>query len=66
MRYRLAIYLEPDSRNNLIAALRRLIEDPIRPRTDTGSFRVSPILLLMAVLSASSLVVVLYFSLVRP
>ncbi|HET9281205.1 MAG TPA: hypothetical protein VFR24_04520 [Candidatus Angelobacter sp.] len=66
MRHRLAIYLEPDGWNNLTAALGRLIEDPIRPRTDRGRFRVSPILLLLAVLSAFSLVVVLYFSLVRP
>jgi hypothetical protein len=66
MRERLVIYLEQDTGQSLTAMLRRMVEDPIRPRSDAGRFRTSPILLLLAVLSAFSLAAFLYFSLVRP
>jgi hypothetical protein len=66
MRDRLAIYLEQDTGQSLTAVLRRMVEDPIRPHSDAGCFRISPILLLLAVLSAFSLAAFLYFSLVRP
>jgi len=66
MRDRLATYTEQDNQHSPTAILRRLLEDPIRPRTDKGAFRVSPMLLLLTVLSVFSLATFLYFSLVRP
>ena len=65
MRDRLATFLEQDSRHGLIAMLRRTIEDSIRPFSKKGRFRVSPVLLLLAGLSAFSLVIFLYFSVVQ-
>ena len=66
MRDRLATYTEQDNQHSPTAILQRLLEDPIRPRTDKGAFRVSPMLLLLTVLSVFSLATFLYFSLVRP
>jgi hypothetical protein len=66
MRDRLAIYLEQDTGQSLAAMLRRMVEDPIRPRSEAGRFRISPILLLLSVLWAFSLGAFLYFSLGRP
>jgi len=66
MRDRLAIFVEQDPEQSLTAMLRRLLRDPIRPRTDDGRLRISPVLLLLAVLAAFSFVSFLYFSLVRP
>jgi hypothetical protein len=66
MRDRLASYMGQDNQHSLTAMLRRLLEDAIRPRTDKGGFRVSPILLLLAVLSVFSSVTFLYFSMVHP
>lgn len=66
MRDRLAIYVEQDPQHSLTAMLRRLVRDPIRPRTDDGRLRISPVLLLLAVLATFSFVSFLYFSLVRP
>lgn len=66
MRDRLGIYVEQDLQQSLTAMLRRLLGDPIRPRTDDGRFRISPVLLLLAVLAAFSFVSFLYFSVVRP
>lgn len=65
MRDRLASYLEQDTRHGLTAMLRRMVEDSIRPRTEKGRLRLSPILLLLASLSAFSLVIFLYFSVVQ-
>ena len=62
---RLRTFLEQDSRHGLIAMLRRTIEDSIRPFSEKGRFRVSPVLLLLAGLSAFSLVIFLYFSVVQ-
>jgi len=66
MRDRLAIYLEQDTGQSLTDMLRRMVEDPIRPRSEAERFRISPTLLLLGVLSAFSLGAFLYFSLVRP
>lgn len=66
MRDRLLSYVEEDSAHGLTAVLQRVVEDSIRPRTDKGRLRVSPILLLLASLSAFSLGTFLYFSLVQP
>lgn len=66
MRDRLLSYVEENSDHGLMAMLRRMIEDPIRPRTDRGTFRLSPILLLLMSLSVFSLVTFVYFSVVKP
>jgi hypothetical protein len=66
MRDRLTICVENDTQHSLTATLRRLLRDPIRPRTDNGGFRISPILLLLALLAAFSIVSFVSFSLVRP
>lgn len=65
MRDRLRTFLEQDSRPGLIAMLRRLIEDSIRPRSEKGRLRISTILLLLGGLSAFSLLIFLYFSVVQ-
>lgn len=66
MRDRLLSYLEEDSGQGVTPMLRRVVEDSIRPRTDEGRLRVSPILLLLALLSAFSLATLVYFSVVKP
>jgi hypothetical protein len=66
MRDRLALYLEQDTGQSLTAMLRRMVEDPVCPRSEAGRFRISSILLLLGVLSAFSIGAFLYFSLVRP
>jgi hypothetical protein len=66
MRDKLLTYVEEDKAHSLKAVLRGMVEDSIRPRTGKGSFRVSPILLLLASLSAFSLGTFLYFSMVQP
>ena len=66
MRGRILSYVKEDGIHSLGAVLRRVVEDSIRPRTDEGRLRVSPILLLLASLSAFSIVVFIYFSVVQP
>jgi hypothetical protein len=60
---RLENYLSQEREETLTSALRRLIEDPLRPRTKNGGFRLNPILLLLIVLTALSAGTFLYFSL---
>jgi hypothetical protein len=53
------------NQEELGGVLRRWIEDPVKPKTDKGNLRVSPILVLltaMAVLAGSTF---LFFSLVQ-
>lgn len=66
MRERVGTYFacEPDER--LLASLRRSLEDPLKPRTKNGGFRINPILLLLIVLGAFSVSTFLYLSVLQP
>ena len=64
-RQRLETFLAQDNQESLGATLLRWIEDPLRPRTRNGSFRLNPILLLLGVLAAIALIAFSYFSLVH-
>jgi len=64
-RQRLERFLDQGSQESLGATLLRCIEDPLRPRTRNGRFRLNPILLLLGVLAAIALIAFSYFSLVR-
>jgi hypothetical protein len=66
VRERLRGYIEKNPEESLLAALRRTIEDPLKPRNPNGQFRLDPILLLLAVLIAFSACTFLLFSLVQP
>jgi hypothetical protein len=55
-------YLAQEPEDTLLASLRRWTEDPLRPRSENGSFRLNPILLLLAVLAGFSAGTFLYFS----
>jgi hypothetical protein len=62
MRERLQTRLAQDREEIILASLRRWTEDPLKPRSDNGSFRVNPILLLLAVLGMFSAGTFLYVS----
>jgi len=64
-RQRLERFLLQGTQESLGATLLRCIEDPLRPRTRNGRFRLNPILLLLGVLAAIALIAFSYFSLVR-
>jgi hypothetical protein len=64
-RQRLETFLAQDNQESLGATLLRCIEDPLRPRTRNGRFRLNPILLLLGVLAAIELIAFSYFSWVR-
>jgi hypothetical protein len=64
-RQRLETFLAQDNQESLGATLLRCIEDPLRPRTRNGRFRLNPILLLLWTLSAIGLIAFSYFSLVH-
>jgi hypothetical protein len=52
MRIRLQGFHAQDAEERLLSSLLRLIEDPLRPRTEDGRFRPNPILLLLAAILA--------------
>jgi hypothetical protein len=54
-----------DRQERLREALRRLIEDPLKPKTDKGKLRVNPILVLLAVTALLAGGTFLFFSLVQ-
>jgi hypothetical protein len=62
MRERLQGYVAQDREETIIASLRHWTEDPLKPRTANGSFRLNPVLLLLAVLATFSAGTFLYFS----
>lgn len=62
LRERLQSYLAQESKDTILASLRHWTEDPLKPRTENGSFRLNPILLLLAVLATFSAGTFLYFS----
>ena len=66
MRYRLQSYLNDGCKDTVVAVLRRVIEDPLKPRNEMGGFRLNPILLLLAVLITFSVGAFLFFSFVHP
>jgi hypothetical protein len=51
---------DPEAR--LFASLLRKIEDPLRPRTEKGDFRLNPMLLLLAAILAIASGTFLFFS----
>lgn len=63
---RLQSYLAQAREDTLLASLRHWTEDPLKPRTENGSFRLNPILLLLAVLATFSAGAFLFFSFVHP
>ena len=52
MRERLRQFYAQDIEEGLIAKLLRRVEDPLKPRTENGGFRLNPILLLLAAILA--------------
>jgi hypothetical protein len=54
-----------DRPEQLGEVLRRWIEDPLRPKTNTGNLRVNPILVLLAVLALLAGGTFLFFSFVQ-
>jgi hypothetical protein len=66
MRERLQSYLAQAPEDNILASLRHWTEDPLKPRTENGSFRLNPVLLLLAVLITFSAGSFLFFSFVHP
>jgi hypothetical protein len=62
MRERLQGFHVQDPEERLFSRLLRLIEDPLRPRTDDGRFRLNPILLLLAAILALAVGTFLIFS----
>jgi len=62
MRERLRELYAQDAEESLCASLLRRVEDPLKPRTENGGFRVNPILLLLAAVLALAAGTFLYFS----
>jgi len=60
---RLQSYLTQEREDTILASLRHWTEDPLKPRTENGSFRLNPILLLLAVLATFTAGTFLYFGL---
>jgi hypothetical protein len=66
MRERLQSYFAQEREDTIVASLQHWTEDPLKPRTENGGFRLNPILLLLAVLITSSVSSFLFFSFVHP
>jgi hypothetical protein len=66
MRERLQSYFAQEREDTILASLRHWTEDPLKPRMENGSFRLNPILLLLAVLITFSTGAFLFFSFVHP
>jgi len=62
---RLRSFHAADREDRLMDAFVCRIEDPVKPRTDKGSFRANPILLLLAALAAVAGGTFLVFSLAQ-
>jgi len=63
LRERLQSYLAQEREDTVLASLRHWTEDPLKPRTENGSFRLNPVLLLLAVLATFTAGTFMYFSL---
>ncbi|MFL6312971.1 MAG: hypothetical protein ACJ71W_12790 [Terriglobales bacterium] len=66
MRERLQSYFAQEREDTILASLRHWTEDPLKLRTENGSFRLNPILLLLAGLATFSAGAFLFFSLGHP
>lgn len=62
---RLRSFHANDQEERLGSALRRWIEDPVKPKTDKGNLRVNPILVLLTVMAVLAGGTFLMFSLVQ-
>lgn len=62
---RLRSFHAKDQEERLVDALRRWIEDPIKPKTDKGTLRINPILVLLAAMAVVTGGTFLFFSLVQ-
>ena len=60
---RLRSFHAKDQEERLVDALRRWIEDPVRPKTDKGNLRINPILVLLAMMALLAGSTFLFFSL---
>ena len=65
MRERLQSYFAQERGDTILASLQHWTEDPLKPRTEKGGFRLNPILLLLAVLITFSACSFLLFSFVH-
>ncbi|HUJ82584.1 MAG TPA: hypothetical protein VLW83_11930, partial [Candidatus Acidoferrales bacterium] len=61
---RLRSFHAKDQAERLVGALRRWIEDPIKPKTDKGNLRINPILVLLTAMAILTGGTFLFFSLV--
>ncbi len=66
MREGLQSYFVQEHEDTIVASLQHWTEDPLKPRTENGGFRLNPILLLLAVLITFSVCSFLFFSFVHP
>jgi hypothetical protein len=62
---RLRSFCAKDQEEWLVGALRRWIEDPVKPKTDKGNLRINPILVLLTAMAALAGGTFLFFSLVQ-
>jgi hypothetical protein len=66
MRERLQSYFAQEREDTILASLQHWTEDPLKPRTENGRFRLNPILLFLAGLATFSAGAFLFFSLGHP
>jgi hypothetical protein len=62
---RLRSFCAKDQEERLVGALRRWIEDPVKPNTDKENLRIKPILVLLAAMAVLAGGTFLFFSLVQ-
>jgi hypothetical protein len=62
---RLRSFHAEDQEERLVSVLRRWIEDPIMPKTDKGTLRINPILVLLTAMAVLAGGTFLFFSLVQ-
>lgn len=62
---RLRNFHAADRQERLGEALRRWIEDPVKPKTDKGNLRINPILVLLTAMAVLAGGTFLFFSLVQ-
>ncbi len=66
IREKLQSYFAQEREDTILASLRHWTEDPLKPQMENGSFRLNPILLLLAGLATFSAGVFLFFSFGHP
>ena len=65
MAARLREFHQTDGRERVGRTFLRWIEDPLKPRTKQGKFRINPILVLLATMGALAAGTCLFFTLVQ-